>query len=149
MERTLYLDCEFNGHGGELISMALVPDTGNIVFYGEWPLPTRIHPWVEENVIPKLHRVGMSISSPRARLVSFLHAQSAMYDHLTIVADWPADFQYLLGEMVGSTYEQSCMIPCTMRLIQSGNIEIPANERHNALVDAQYLRNWCVENNIT
>lgn len=49
----LYLDTEFNGHGGELISMALA-STGGTHFYVELPLPQNVQPWIAENVVPKL-----------------------------------------------------------------------------------------------
>lgn len=48
-----YLDCEFNGFNGELISLALVSKE-RPSFYKVLPLPEVIDPWVKENVIPIL-----------------------------------------------------------------------------------------------
>lgn len=54
----LFLDCEFNGFGGELISMALVDEQGKY-FYEVLPCPQPI-PWVQENVMPKLNQAAIS-----------------------------------------------------------------------------------------
>jgi hypothetical protein len=50
----LFLDCEFNGFGGELISMALVDGDGNY-FYEVLPCLEPIN-WVKENVLPMLDK---------------------------------------------------------------------------------------------
>ena len=47
-----FLDTEFNGFGGELISLALVPEHGHDEYYAVLPLPDELHPWVERNVVP-------------------------------------------------------------------------------------------------
>lgn len=41
----IYVDCEFNGFGGELMSMALVAEDGR-EWYNVLPLPRDIEPWV-------------------------------------------------------------------------------------------------------
>ena len=45
-----FLDTEFNGFGGELLSLALVPDEGDREFYVVLPLPDTLDPWVERHV---------------------------------------------------------------------------------------------------
>lgn len=55
-----YLDCEFDGHGGPLLSMALVTD-------GVRSLHVRTQerasdPWVVENVEPLMYKHGASVS---------------------------------------------------------------------------------------
>ena len=52
-----FLDTEFNGFGGALISVALVPEHGDDDFYASLPLPDVIEPWVERHVIPYLRHV--------------------------------------------------------------------------------------------
>lgn len=135
---TLYLDTEFNGHGGELISLALVSDKHGNHFYGVLPLPDRIAPWVAEHVIPFLDKEPEPAEEFRMRLKLFLEKHSGE----EIVADWPDDFALLLRVMSGPDYEHSFMVPCDMRLIVSGEVkpEIP----HNALSDAIALMRWHV-----
>ena len=49
-----YLDCEFNGYKGDLISLALVIDDNNY-FYEVLGCPNPV-PWVAENVMPILNK---------------------------------------------------------------------------------------------
>lgn len=133
---TLYLDTEFNGHGGDLISLALVSDRGPHKFYGVVPLPEKIAPWVAEHVIPLLDQEPEPRDEFRMRLRHFLEK----YSGEDIVADWPDDFAHLMRVMSGPDYERSFMIPCDMRLIVSGDVK-PENQ-HNALSDAHALMHW-------
>lgn len=135
---TLYLDTEFNGHGGELISLALVSDKHQGHFYGVLPLPKRLHPWVAEHVVPLLDMVPEPAEQFRMRLRHFLEKHSEE----EIVADWPDDFALLMRVMSGPDYERSFMIPCGMRLIVSGEVE--PERPHNALSDAYALMHWHV-----
>ncbi|WP_141617552.1 hypothetical protein [Myxococcus sp. AB036A] len=62
-----YLDTEFNGFGGELMSLALVPsDPALESFYVavEWVGPT--DPWVETHVVPYLGSAIVSRELPQA-----------------------------------------------------------------------------------
>ena len=52
-----FLDTEFNGFGGALISLALVPEHGDQEYYATLPLPEPVHPWVERHVVPYLGSV--------------------------------------------------------------------------------------------
>lgn len=133
---TLYLDTEFNGHGGQLISLALVSDKGPHQWYGVLPLPDVVHPWVAEHVIPFLNREPEPANEFRLRLRMFLER----YGDEGVVADWPDDFVHLMQAMSGPSYEQSYMIPLDMRLVVSGETrpEVP----HNALSDAEALMRW-------
>lgn len=144
---SLYLDCEFNGHGGQLISLALVSDRAchNDVggaFYGVLPLPDRIHPWVAENVIPVLRREPETRAEFQMRLKVFLERHAGA----PIIADWPYDFALLMDVMCSDDYERSWFVPCTMRLIKSG--EVTPDVPHNALSDAWALMNWHVNEKV-
>ena len=59
-----FLDTEYNGWGGALLSLALVPDDGEELYLtldGTAPLEE----WVERNVVPYLDTVPDSLVSPR------------------------------------------------------------------------------------
>ncbi|WP_420415245.1 hypothetical protein [Roseibium sp.] len=137
MTLKLYLDTEFNSHGGELISIALA-GSDDSKFYAVAPLPEpiKIHPWVSENVIPKLYREPEHIELLRKRLQEYLLSREGC----EIYADWPADFQHLMELMCGPHYADSFMIDCSMILLRSTEpkSEIP----HNAIHDAVALRDW-------
>ena len=60
-----FLDTEYNGIGGELLSLALVPDDGQELYLTlEWSTP--LLDWVERNVIPYLDQVPAGSCSVRA-----------------------------------------------------------------------------------
>ena len=67
----LFLDCEFNGFGGELISMALV-DENERYFYEVLPCinPTS---WVLDNVIPILNKQTIDLKEFQNTLFKFLN----------------------------------------------------------------------------
>jgi hypothetical protein len=77
----LFLDCEFNGFGGELISMALV-DENERYFYEVLPCinPTS---WVLDNVIPILNKQTIDLKEFQNTLFKFLNH----YETIHIVAD--------------------------------------------------------------
>lgn len=133
---TLYLDTEFNGHGGQLISLALVTDRASDEFYGVLPLPEKVHPWVAANVIPILDKAPEEPAVFRMRLKFFLEKFSGQ----EIVADWPDDFCHLMAAMLGDSYADSWIIPMDLRLIVSGDVR--PEQPHNALSDARALMHW-------
>ncbi len=102
---TLFLDTEFNGFGGELISLALVSDAGG-EYYGVRELPRRLDPWVQRNVIPYLDREPETDDALRGRLAVFLRTHRGE----TVIADWPDDLAKFLGfltvgdRLVGPSY---------------------------------------------
>ena len=111
----LYLDTEFDGHGGDLISLALAAEDG-VHWYGVFETFV-LDEWEQENVEPKLYAMQPTLQGGRDvvrfSLKEYLTARSGC----TIYADWPADFEHLMHLMCGETYSESFMVPCTMQLI--------------------------------
>lgn len=131
----LYLDTEFNGHGGQLLSIALANKTGKH-FYGRLPDPVNWHPWVTEHVVPFFDIEPEPTELLRFRLQSYLRVRQPV----TIYADWPADFGHLMDLFVGPTFDVSFCPAITMVLL---NNSAPVPERpHNALSDAIALMAW-------
>ena len=139
-----FLDTEFNGFGGTLLSLALVPDFGE-EFYVRIACSEPFEPWVERNVAPYLDAVPTALRQPpmsrqeaAGEVARYLQADA---DAL-IVADWPEDIA------------QFCMLlltgPGTMVTVPSIRFELSpmhgfstaANSAvpHNALHDARALR---------
>lgn len=130
----MFLDTEFNGFGGELISIALVSDKGgkDAEFYGVRHLPDDIVPWASQHVVPVLDQSPEDDDVLKRRLREFLHGHAGE----PIVADWPLDFIHflvLLCEPGGRAYQ----FALTMQLIKQGAIE--SSLPHNALADATAL----------
>jgi hypothetical protein len=139
----LYLDTEFNGHGGELISLALVADDGEM-FYGIYDIPANPHPWVAENVIPALGSLALSAFKSREEFVKDFCKFAYRYRGAEIVADWPADIEHMCRLLSFDGAANGWRVPgtFTFRLIDresAYNSEVP----HNALHDACALRDYC------
>lgn len=131
----MYLDTEFNGHSGELISIAIAADDGSR-FYAELPEPRVWDEWVFANVFPHLKHQPEARDLARFRLLTYLQARR----HGTIYADWPTDFTHLMQLMSGSVYEPDSMVACTMVLLDGTDTK-PATP-HNAMSDAEALMEW-------
>ena len=65
-EMRYYLDTEFNGFNGALLSIALVPEDGD-EFYITLACAEPVLPWVEHNVMPFLDHVPVGLVAPRDR----------------------------------------------------------------------------------
>ena len=131
----LFLDCEFNGFGGELISMALV-DENEKYFYEVLPCmnPTS---WVFNNVIPILNKQAIDLKEFKKNLFNFLNH----YETIHIVVDWPEDFSLFLTTLM--LQQGVCMTTpkLTMELWESDtNLTIDSEIPHNALQDAFALK---------
>ena len=139
-----FLDTEYNGWGGALLSLALVPEDGDELYLTlDWE--GTLEEWVERHVVPYLDSVPEMLVSPRlsradaARAIS--HYLAGDSDPL-IVADWPEDialFSALLvtgpGVMVEVPHVRFEMIALT-GFSTAANSTVP----HNALHDARALR---------
>lgn len=131
----LFLDTEFNGMGGELISLALVPEpnSGCASFYEVIEHGKPI-PWVAEHVIPHLDRHPLSVDIFKHRLISYLKTFND--GHVTLVADWPDDFKYLCESLI--TGPREAYVP--NMALQFTSVDCRPLRPHNALSDAEALR---------
>ena len=139
-----FLDTEYNGWGGALLSLALVPDDGEELYLTlDWEGP--LDEWVERHVIPYLDMVPDGLVTPR---LSRADASRALSHYLAgdpaplIVADWPEDialFNALLLTGPGTMVEVPSM---TFRFMPLAGFSTAANSKvpHNALHDARALR---------
>jgi len=139
-----YLDTEFNGFGGALLSLALVPEDGQ-EFYVTLQCDDRIFPWVERNVVPYLDNVPVGLVSPR---MSRREAADALAAYLgtdpepELVADWPEDITQFCSLLMIGPGQMVPVPPMTFRLLPLQGFSPAANSAvpHNALHDARSLR---------
>ena len=128
----LFLDCEFNGFGGELISMALVDEEGHY-FYEVLDCPQPVA-WVAENVIPILAQASISYTEFQNRLSLFLNE----YDEIHVIADWVDDLSLFTHSLVLGAGRARRIPPLTLEL-WTGNTQFIPEIPHNSLSDAGAL----------
>lgn len=137
----LYLDTEFNGFGGGLISMALVSETGQ-EFYEVLECAEPVA-WVAEHVMPFLEREPISRDEFQSRLQRFLFG----FVRAEIVADWPDDIKYFCESLITAP---GCAIghpPLTFvldRALSSDGSRVPHNALHDAraIAEAHMSKRW-------
>jgi hypothetical protein len=139
-----FLDTEYNGWGGALLSLALVPEDGEELYLTlDWS--GTLEPWVERNVVPYLDTVPDSLVSPRmsrddaAR--NLAHYLAGDPDPL-IVADWPEDIAQINALLVTGPGIMAEVPSLSFRFLPLSGFSTAANSKvpHNALHDARALR---------
>jgi len=142
MTEKLYIDCEFNGFGGELISMALVDNRGN-QFYEVMNIEDDYDDWVLAHVVPILGKDAVTPQDFQKKLEKFLVNYSL--GGFTLIADWPDDIKYFCEALITSPGRMMAIPGFTAvldRSIGSGASKIP----HNALADAIAIRDGSNQN---
>ena len=142
-----FLDTEFNGFGGELISLALVPEHGDHEFYAVLEATEAPHPWVARNVMPYLGSVPPGHDGPR---LSRRDAATEVAHYLAgdpeplIVADWPDDIAHFCSLIVTDAGEIARVGNLRFLFLSSPGFSTAVNSRvpHNALHDARALRDF-------
>lgn len=142
-----YLDTEFNGFGGELLSLALVREDDESLYLitqmGHIAAP--LDPWVLKNVVPIALKVPADVT-PRIiepaefahRIAEFLKDDPRPY----IVTDWPDDIRYFCG-MIFTGPGEMVAIPSLrfeMVRVDAYPTTLPGAIQHNAWWDAMALR---------
>lgn len=138
----IYIDTEFNGYRGQLISMALVDANGREWYWVGQP-PDAIDPWVQEHVIPVLLTAQCDVNilkggvlvDPQRHLEQWLKD----YPRVHIIADWPDDIKHFCEFLITGPGCRIDTPPLTMEIrrdLDSEESEVP----HNALADARAIR---------
>lgn len=144
-----FLDTEFDGFGGALLSLALVPDDGDEEFYCVIKNDVITDPWVERNVVPYLNTVPEALKDEPMSRSDAAHALAAYLAHVEeplIVADWPEDLaQFSMLLLVGPG-RMVTVPPFTLKMLDLSGFSTAANSEvpHNALHDARALRDHVI-----
>lgn len=136
-----FLDTEFNELGGDLISLALVSETGREMYLAtECKAPKA---WVEKYVMPIVTCDG---AKPYMCDVSLFGPLSAWYLHSDpdpiIVADWPDDIRYFCQALITGPGEMADIPRLRFELarVDAYPTKLEGAIQHNALWDARALR---------
>jgi hypothetical protein len=141
-----FLDTEYDGFGGKLLSIALVPEDGGEEFYAVIDHHGVAVPWVERNVVPFLDMVPESLKGPHMAREEAAEALAQWLAHdeaPDIIADWPEDLAQLSMLLVTGPGRMVAMHGLTLRFVPLHGFSTAANSTvpHNALHDARALRN--------
>lgn len=141
-----FLDTEYNGFGGALLSLALVPeDEGDEEFYGVIDHDGDLDPWVERHVVPYLHHVPEMLKCEAASRLSVAQHLAHYLAHdpePEICADWPEDLAQFAMLLITGPGKMLAVPPYTLRLLTLPGFSPARNSQvpHNALHDARALR---------
>lgn len=133
----IFIDTEFNGYSGELISLALVTSSKKDFYEVLTPTKPIVH-WVRENVMPYLEQESITIEKFQVKLYQYLMEVSEhCREPLTIIADWPDDIKYFCESLITGP---GTSIPTPVRMnfvldrsLSSELSQIPHNAYHDAV----------------
>ena len=139
-----YLDTEFDGFGGPLLTLALVREDGASLYLNYVGHAAR-NEWVRANVLPIVRAVPFDVTTINcghrggaARIAEFLRGDA----HPHVNTDWPDDVRYFCGalivgpgEMVGIPH-----ISFEIHRVDAYPTNLPGAVQHNAWWDAMALR---------
>jgi hypothetical protein len=143
-----FLDTEYNGFGGSLISLALVPEEGDQEYYVVVPFGEAPHPWVAKNVMPYLRSVP-------ALLYNELDPIAAAHDIAAylgtdpdpeIICDRPEDIALLCRLIQIGDGEIVDLANVRFHFLRTPGFSTARNSKvpHNALHDARALRDFAL-----
>ena len=141
----LFLDTEFNGFGGKLMSLALVPENdSHRAFYKEIEMTDQLEPWVRENVMPHLIMIPCSHHDFQQALAQYLWEVG----DCTIIADWPDDIRHFCESLVTGPGERISM-PSRIKFELDLDIEYESLVPHMALHDARAIKEFYLKREST
>ncbi|MNK33432.1 hypothetical protein D3C87_519150 [compost metagenome] len=139
-----YLDTEFDGFGGPLLSLALVREDGASL-YLVYQDHAAQQPWVRENVVPILRAVPFPVSVVNCRhhggayrIAEFLLGDPAPH----INTDWPDDVRYFCQAIITAPGEMVAIphLSFEVHRVDAYPTDLPGAVQHNAWWDAMALR---------
>ncbi len=140
----LFLDTEFNGFQGKLMSMALVPENNSIrEFYVELEMQDPLDDWVKENVVPHMYLQNEMNVEPfsRKQFQNLLAQYLWEVGECTIIADWPDDIRHFCESLITGPGMCLSMLHNIKFELDFG-IEYESLVPHNALHDARGIRDF-------
>jgi hypothetical protein len=140
-----FVDCEFDGYGGRLLSLALVSDDGRELYLAAHPDGELLQPWVFDHVVPAITVEGAAPEwcAPNdfgPRVAEYFAADTASP---WVIADWPDDIRYLCAVLItgpGEMVNTHPRVDFSVRRVDVYPTGLAGAVQHNALWDARALR---------
>lgn len=144
-EQRFYLDCEFDGHNGPLLSVGLVRSDGYSIHIRVDVEP--MDPWVRENVLPLMdsHDACESATVYHDRVGDVIKAFIGGCERPVIIADSPVDIGRFCralstgpdGQWAGADYP---IMTFEVHNVDCYPTDLHGSVQHNAWWDAMALR---------
>lgn len=139
-----YLDTEFDGFGGELISLALVREDDKHLYLVSSETVAE-EQWVIENVIPSLWNVPDNSDGYLADVELFQKLIEDFLqddDDITIIVDWPDDTKYFCDLLITGpgTMINIPGIKFEVHRVDAYPTKVEGAIQHNAYWDAVALK---------
>lgn len=145
MGNRFYIDCEFDGHRGSLLSIAMVSESG--IGLHVRTMEEASDPWVLENVVPLLdkHSADMRATVPAVEVGGILRYFMRPVAFPVIIADSPVDIGRFCdalstdadGRWASTDYEKMTF---EVHNVDCYPTTLPGAVQHNAWWDAMALR---------
>jgi hypothetical protein len=134
-----FVDCEFNGFGGPLISLAAVPEAPDAPVFYAATYCVDPQDWVAEQVLPVLDIEPLSIEAMAGAFADFLEADP---DPL-LVADWPEDIAHAAQLLAQGTRRlREGPVRFELMAVSNFSTDVLSAMPHNAREDARALRQF-------
>jgi hypothetical protein len=140
-----YLDCEFDGHNGALLSMALVSVSGRNIHIRTTASPT--DPWVIENVEPLMtqHHASEAVVVLPNKVGNAIRSFIGGDQHPVIIADSPVDIGRFCTALSTGPDGGWASADYPLMTFEVHNVDcypttLPGAVQHNAWWDAMALR---------
>jgi uncharacterized protein YodC (DUF2158 family) len=142
-----YIDTEFNGFGGRLISMALIREDGRSIYFmlawGAVAMDDGVDPWVLQNVIPILRdcpEPPLVLTEPGA--ASYIAKFLSGDEDPVIIADWPDDLRHFCELIITGPGEMISIPGLRMEVkrVDAYPTTVENAVQHNAWWDALALK---------
>lgn len=148
--KTFYIDCEFDGHNGPLLSIAMVREDGKSLHITV--IEEAKDPWVIENVVPVLssHKAEEGYNIHPNDVGPYLRHFMSNCQNPTIIADSPVDIGRFCsatstgfdGDWASTDFPQMTFIVCNVDCYPT---TLKGAVQHNAWWDAMALRTTLAE----
>ncbi|MGP1352806.1 MAG: hypothetical protein ACTS1Z_05735 [Parasphingopyxis sp.] len=136
-----YIDTEFNGTGGQLLSIALVREDG-AHFYEVLHAHELVVPWVKDHVVPHFGREPIARLQAVKKMQKFLRkdVKEGGGPHI-FIADWPEDISHFCAMLLRDHGKRNdpFQFACLLLNLPGFDTAQASETPHNALADAEAL----------
>lgn len=141
-----YIDAEFNGFGGQLLSFAIVREDNEFRHFVFGIRDSEVEPWVRDNVMP--HRFAAPLTHPNGSttyaagrdLAAFIRPDDDAHIHF----DWPEDAIHFLSLITigGGNMFATGNFALHFEKVDMDKLTLPGAIRHNPYWDSMLLKHY-------